>query len=265
MTNFYNKEDLIQNFKKIGLKKGMVIFLHGLIPPNFRIIGGAQTFLDALLDVLSFNGTIVMDMECNENSDPGSWLCHPDSLDDIEKIRISHPCFHKMNSQNSFYDEILDNLRRRKGVEISNHPTKSFVSYGRYAKFICNHHELEFGYGLQSPLARIYELKALTLLFNVDYDRSTIMYFAQYRCNNIPVRLQCSNIEVNGNKKVKKYLELSLDNSDFKKIGYEMEKDNLVNKFQIDGIFIKIYKCFDAVNYCEKYFESKILPYQIWR
>lgn len=261
MTKFYSKDDLIKLFNKIGLKKGMVIFLHGLLPFDFYVIGGAQTFLDALLEVLSFNGTIVMSMDCKTNSDPGSWFNHPENLDDIEKIRLHHPNFNKFNSQNFYNDEILDNLRRRKGVEISNHPSKPFVAYGKYAKFICNHHELEFSYGLQSPLARIYELKAFTLLFNVDYDSATIMYFAQYRCNTIPIRLQCANIEINGNKKTKKYLDLLLDNSDFKKIGNKMENDILVNKYQIDNVVIKIFNCFDAVNYCEKYFEEKNFLY----
>nr|WP_234405394.1 AAC(3) family N-acetyltransferase [Listeria weihenstephanensis] len=73
-----------------------------------------------------------------------------------------------------------------KDVKRSSHPKYSFCAWGSDAAFITEKHALNFGFGEQSPLGRLYELQAKIVLFGVDHDKNTSLHLAEHRAKKIP-------------------------------------------------------------------------------
>jgi aminoglycoside 3-N-acetyltransferase len=55
-----NKQELIDGFYKVGLKPGDVVLVHSSYHSFGGVEGGPQTVIDALLDVLTPEGTLIM-------------------------------------------------------------------------------------------------------------------------------------------------------------------------------------------------------------
>lgn len=261
-NNCYSKEELIQLFKSIGIVRGMCVVVHVSMKKFGYIIGGAQTFNDALIECLGDEGTLIMPLQCSENSDPASWdnPCVPFNV--IDKIRNNYPAFDENNSDSYYMGRVVDNLRRRPGVVFSKHPNMSFIAYGQMAEYICNHHLLELGLGENSPLASLYNLKASTVLMGVDYDNATVLHLAEYRSGFRPYIVQSASVIADGKKQRVKYLEEDLNSDDFIDLGFQLEKNNLVKKYQINDLIIKVFKCDEVVNFGQKYFEQPLNYYK---
>ncbi|MDD6504301.1 MAG: AAC(3) family N-acetyltransferase, partial [Lachnospiraceae bacterium] len=54
------KEDIVNELKRVGLKKNDVVMGHTSLKSMGYICGGAQTVIEALLEVVGEDGTIIM-------------------------------------------------------------------------------------------------------------------------------------------------------------------------------------------------------------
>lgn len=93
-------------------------------------------------------------------------------------IRKKHQLF--------FMGVIPETFRKMTDVKRSSHPKYSFSAWGSDAAFITEKHALNFGFGEQSPLARLYELHAKIVLFGVDHNKNTSLHLAEHRAKKIP-------------------------------------------------------------------------------
>ena len=79
----------------LGLKKGDVVMVHTSLKSMGYICGGAQTVIEALLEVVGNEGTIMMPTQSWKNLDPEDgvhWLC--DEVD-WQIIRDNWPAYEK--------------------------------------------------------------------------------------------------------------------------------------------------------------------------
>ena len=58
ITNLVTKAELIEALKSHGLAPGMIVEVHSSLSAFGFVVGGAQTVVDALIDVLGYSGTI---------------------------------------------------------------------------------------------------------------------------------------------------------------------------------------------------------------
>ena len=250
-----NRKEIVQILKENGLENGMIVEVHCNLKNLGYVIGGAQTIVDALMEVVGYQGTILMSMESVHNSEPSFWEDSPVDCETAAKIRESMPAFHRKESD-SVYDEVTENFRRREGVVISSHPTYAFAAWGRYAKFLCNHQSLHFCLSEESATARLVELKASVLLIGCGYERCTCMHLAEYRSDVRPILLQGAAIEQKGVRAWKQYLDIDLDSSEFPLIGQLMEKNDLVKQFQLGLGKCRLFEAGMAVSAAERYFKQ---------
>lgn len=54
------KEEIIQKLREVGLEKGDVVMVHTSLKRMGYVCGGAQTVIEALMEVVRENGTIMM-------------------------------------------------------------------------------------------------------------------------------------------------------------------------------------------------------------
>lgn len=64
------KEDIVQGLTELGLKRGDVVIVHTSLKSIGYVCGGAQTVIEALIEVVTSEGTIVMPTQSWKNLDP---------------------------------------------------------------------------------------------------------------------------------------------------------------------------------------------------
>ena len=249
------KKEIVDILRNNGLETGMIVEVHCSLSSTGYIVGGAQTLVDALMEVVGYQGTILMPVHSAQNSEPTFWKEPSVDCELAGKIRESMPAFHRKESDVDM-GSVTENFRRREGVVMSSHPTYAFAAWGKYAKFLCNHQSLHFCLSEESATARMVELKASVLLIGVDYDQCTCMHLAEYRSDVRPIIIQGAAIEHKGERIWKQYLDILMDSSEFKMIGRLMEKNELVKIFDLGKGKCRLFECETAVSAAERYFKQ---------
>ena len=254
VNDIVNKDDLIKCFKILGVESSMVVLAHVAMSKIGYIVGGAQTFNDALLEVLDYNGTLIMPMQMSENSEPAYFKAPRIKIKDYQKYRESYPDFDEHLSETRGMSKVVDNLRRRERSISSRHPSCAFVGVGKYAKIILDEQKLDFALDDKSPLGRLYDLRSYTLLCGVDYDNMTALHLAEYRAKARPVILNGASFE----GKWQKYLDIDLDSHDgaFMAIGKRLEDKGLVKSYCYNGLSFKLVRNDIAIDEGVNYFKS---------
>ena len=149
-----NKNDLIEGFKKIGLKPGMNIMVHSSLSKFGHVDGGADTVIDALMEVISEEGTLLFP---TFNHD----ACYKKG--ELFDVRTTP-------STNGI---IPNTFLSRDGVIRSNSPTHAFAAWGKNKeKYILNHENVDT-MGIGSPLDLLMKDDGYCLLLGVNYHANT--------------------------------------------------------------------------------------------
>lgn len=64
------KEDMITKLREVGLEKGDTVMVHTSLKRMGYVCVGAQTVIEALMDVVGESGTIMMPTQSWKNLDP---------------------------------------------------------------------------------------------------------------------------------------------------------------------------------------------------
>ena len=251
------KKEIIQGLLEVGVTPGMTLEVHGSLSSFGFVVGGAQSVVDALLEVLGPEGTLLMPLHMGWNTEPSSWQYPPIEIELVDKVRESIPPFNKQASEAYKMGALVDNFRRREGVITSSHPHLAFIAKGKYANLLCNHQSLHFPLSSESPIARLYEIKGFCLLLGVDFDRCTSMHLSEYATDCRPIIVQGSSVNQGGNTVWKKYLDLDLDSDEFIIPGRALESLGKVIKGKIGSCQVKFFSVNDAVDEATRYFETK--------
>ena len=251
------KNDLITALGKLGVKKGMVLEVHSALHAFGYVVGGAQTVVDALIEAVGYEGTIVMPLQCGNNTEPSYWENPPIERSLWQTVRDYTPPFDGKESDVQYMGEVVSNFRRRRGTYCSYHPSSAFVAYGKYAKLICSRHELNYGLSKRSPLGQMMKLKTYVLLLGVSYDNCTGMHLAEYESNVRPIILQGGRVETEFGSQWVKYLDIDLDSDEFLAPGKMMEEKGLVKKGIIGSAECRLFPLKTAVDFTTMYLKRK--------
>lgn len=251
-----SRKELAEELRKLGVKEGMTLEVHASLSSLGYVIGGAQTAVDALLDAVGLDGTLVMPIQASDNTEPAFWENPPIDRSLWQKIRENTPAYNPDETEFPAMGAMALNLNRRGGAYRSAHPSCAFVTYGKYGKLIAHEQSLNFALGETSPLATMYQLPSYILLLGVDYNRCTGMHLGEYRSNVRPIMLQGSAMQENGYRKWVKYLDIDLDSDEFIAIGKEMENKKMVTVGTIWGSKARLFKFSEAVDFTAAYLKS---------
>ncbi len=258
------KEDLIKALKYIGVCTNMNVEVHASLSSLGYVAGGARTVVDALMEMITDGGTILMPTQTTDNTDPSSWVNPPANPSLWDTIRESMPAYNPECSDLSSMGAIVENFRHREGVVFSNHPSTSFAAWGRYARLLCNRQSIHFPLAEESPIARLYELKGYVLLIGVDFSKATCLHLGEYRTEARPIIIRNSCMMADGERVWKKYLDLDIDSSDFDRIRTELEKNDLVKETILNRCRIQLFPISIAVDESTNYFEKNTI-YDLYR
>ena len=168
---------LVSDLKKLGFTSGETLMLHVSVKSIGWIVGGPDMVIQALLDVLGREGTLMMYIASEEplghfedwsEEWKGAYLdeCPPFDPDHSRALRA--------------WSILTEYLRTWPGASKSNHPEARIAAVGAKAKWITSEHPLKYGYGLGSPLAKLCEIGGKVLLLGAPLDTLTILHHAEH-------------------------------------------------------------------------------------
>ena len=253
------RQQIIDQLRANGVADGMTLMVHSSLRAFGYVCGGAQTVVDALLEVVGYEGTIVVSMQTGDNSEPSYWQHPPVTIELYDVIRKSHPSFHVVHSHVRKMGAISESIRHRDGSVMTHHPSVAFCAMGKYARFICRHHDLDFPLSKESPLGACYDLKAHILLLGVGYDSCTALHLAESISGKRAVILQGGAVEGSTGRIWQKYLDYDYDPDDFKNIGLELERKNLVTNFKIGNAHVKFFEMQVALDEAVAWIKERVV------
>lgn len=224
---------LANDLREIGIQPGMVLLVHSSLSKIGWICGGAVAVFQALMDVLTPEGTLVMPTHSGDLTDPSRWKNPPVPESWWQIIRDQTPAFHPDYTPTRGMGRIPEVFRDMPGVVRSNHPTLSFSAIGKYAKYITDNHQLSISLGEGSPLARIYDLDGLVLLLGVGFGNHTSFHLSEVRARGSLTYQEGSPVIVNGMREWKTYEEIDYDDEQFEMIGDDFIKSGEVKSGMI--------------------------------
>ena len=136
-----------------------MVLLHSSRSRVGFVAGGRQAIVQALLDVVGEQGTLVVPTHTSDNTDPATWQHPPVPESWWPVIREQSPGFDPARTPASRWMGILpETIRTWPGAVRSDHPQVSFAAIGAQAEAVTQGHRRDDALGDSSPLGAVYRL-----------------------------------------------------------------------------------------------------------
>ena len=138
------REEIVEGLRKLGVKPGNGLVVHSSLRSFGQVNGGAETVIEALMDVVTAEGTILMP-----------------SFNHDEPFREGGPGIHDPETTPTSNGAIPDRFWRRADVYRSLNPTHPFAAWGQEAQRYVESHHRTRTMGPRSPLGLCSRMTAL--------------------------------------------------------------------------------------------------------
>lgn len=227
---FQSKKTLMKQLTRLGIKSGDAIMVHASMKAMGWIAGGPQAVVEALMETVTSEGTIVMPAQSAENSEPSYWMMPPVPKDWHQPIRDQWPAFHPQLTPLRGMGKIADCFHRHPDTIRSMHPAHSFMAWGKHAEDWMSEHPLEDSFGEGSPLGKMIRADVKILLIGVGFDSCTALHYAEYAQENRKTSPQGAAIMIEGERVWRTYECVDMDSDRFPDIADEYRDKDKISK-----------------------------------
>jgi aminoglycoside 3-N-acetyltransferase len=155
-----NKTEIVDGLRRLGITDGDCILVHSSLKSFGHLEGGAEAVIDALLDAVGPEGTVMVPTLTGRREDSAE---HPPVFD----VRNT-PCWTGL---------IPETLRKRADAVRSLHPTHSAAAIGPQAEFLTKDHlRSRTPCGPDSPYMRLAELDGKAVFLGVTLYCCTLLH-----------------------------------------------------------------------------------------
>lgn len=252
------KQDILDALAAVGVQKGQNVMVHTSLSSLGFVCGGAQIVIEALLESVGTDGTIMMPTQSWKNLDPSTGVHWEEPEQWWQLIRDNWPAYHKDITPTNTMGAVAEMFRKWPGSLRSDHPARSVAANGKWAQYLTTGHDLSNIFGEGSPVGKLYELDGYVLLIGVGYDKNTSLHLADVRAE-YPGKHDCteySAITENAQRVWKAYNTLYVDGEDFEEIGKAFEEARSVQKASLGNATITFMKQRELVDFAVEWIEQ---------
>ncbi|MFI9628046.1 aminoglycoside N(3)-acetyltransferase [Streptomyces sp. NPDC052042] len=223
----HGRAELAAQLSGLGVERDGALLVHASMRAVGRVDGGARSVVGALRDALGEGGTLVVPSFTPENSDTSpQYLDRVRGLTDRERadVRARMPPFDPAKTAAPSMGRLSETVRLTEGARRSGHPQTSFAAIGPLAGELMAGHRPDCHLGEDSPLARLYELRAQVLLLGTGFDTCTAFHLGEYRMPSPPRRRYRCVVGAGGGRRWWGYEDVALDDGDFAALGADFAR-----------------------------------------
>lgn len=235
------------DLEALGLRPGDTVLAHSSLSSLGWVCGGAVAVVQALLDGLGPEGTLVVPTQTMDNSDPRHWSKPPVPEQWWPVIRASMPAFDPRITPSVGIGAIGEMVRRWPDAVRSNHPHASFAAVGRSASELMAEHRLDSHLGEHSPLAALERAGAGVLLLGAGFESCTAFHLAEYRVPSPTTEFGAAVRTESGGREWITYTDVATDSDDFANLGEDFERTGAVTKAQVGQATARLFEVAKAV------------------
>ena len=252
------KEDIARQLRKVGLEQGDTVMVHTSLKRMGYVCGGAQTVIEALIEVVGDTGTILMPTQSWKNLDPEEGVHWEADEADWQKIRDNWPAYDKHLTPTNTMGAVAEMFRKYPGSLRSDHPARSVCAWGKNAAYLTEKHDFSNIFGDGSPIGKLYELDGKVLLLGTGYDKNTSLHLADVRASYPGKHTYIAHSAVleDGKRVWKAYETLFVDGEDFEEIGAAFERTHPVGRVQIGGADVRLMRQRELVDFAVHWIET---------
>jgi aminoglycoside 3-N-acetyltransferase len=242
VSNINTTASLAADFIQLGLRPGAIVMVHSSLGQIGWTDGGPVAAIEALLEVLGPDGTLVMPAESPQLAEPGN-------------KHVFDP-----RTTPTTMGAIPEAFRSYPGTQRSNHPLVSVCANGTRAHEITAKHALEFCEGRGTPFEKLYELDAWTLLLGVGFNRCTSLHYAESLVPNRRTMISRFPLIENGVRVWVEKLSMGTDNgTHFPIVGQRFVDRYHVRTGRVGNANALLFSTRALVDFAESYFRE-VLP-----
>ncbi len=250
------RASLAEDLRALGLQAGALVIVHSSMKSLGWVNGGPVAVIQALQDVLTPQGTLLMPAHSADLSDPTKWENPPVPESWWDSVRDTMPAYDPQRTPTSGIGRIPELFRTWPGVLRSDHPAHSFAAWGRLAEEVTRDHPLSFSLGPGSPLEAIYQHDSHVLLLGTSYESNTSFHLAEYRLDWMPRITQGAPIFIEGERFWQTFQDVDLDSDDFAELGEAFEAEHEVNLGTVGSAQARLFHQPTAVDFAELWLQS---------
>ncbi len=168
---------LVRDLENLGVKLGSVTIVHCRMSALGHVVGGAETIVRALLDVLGADGTLVA--YTGWQDEPPEDLSALD--EETRRIHLEeHPAYDpRFALARREHGRLPETLRTWPDSRHSGHPEAGVAAVGPLAEVLTAEHPYDDAYGAGTPYARLVELDGQVLVLGAPLESVTLVHHAE--------------------------------------------------------------------------------------
>lgn len=170
------RSGLAADLRRLGLAEGDAVMVHAAFGRVGPVIGGPDALVDAILDVIGPQGTVLSYQD---------WELSVDVWDEDgrvpEALREHVPPFDPATARPARdHGALAAVIGTRPGVRRSGNPGASVAAVGARAEEFTADHPLDYGYGEGSPFERLAAAGGRVLMVGAPLDTMTLLHHAEH-------------------------------------------------------------------------------------
>ncbi|GAA0136337.1 AAC(3) family N-acetyltransferase [Paenibacillus sp. YSY-4.3] len=252
------KSDLTEQFRRCGVSNGQTIIVHTSLSKIGFVVGGAETLIRALLEIVGEEGTLMMPSQTWKNLDPATGVHWEVSPIHWPIIREHWPAYDKEITPAIGMGVVAEMFRKWPGSARSDHPARSFAAVGRHAEYLTKEHDLSQIFGEGSPIDKLYKLDGHILLIGVGYDKNTSLHLAETKAS-FPAKQfteESSAVMIDGKRTWVTYHTQAVDDEDFTELGQQYDRAHDVTIYKVGEAEVRFLRQRQLVDWAVQWMET---------
>lgn len=180
-ATFATRRSLAADLRTLGVAVGDTLMVHAALRSVGPVVSGADAIIAAIRDVLGPEGTLLVytDWEADIWETTEAALVRTDTVrsDIRHDVLPFDPAFSRATRDNG---ALMELVRTLPGALRSANPGASCAAIGAKAAWLTADHPLDYGYGEDTPLAKLVAADGKVLMLGASTDHMTVLHHAEH-------------------------------------------------------------------------------------